>query len=188
MLLYNFHICVSRAAGSLLTPQIAVLPQPCVTAANCSWARGAKDIFVFLHSRQAPPRTSSSPHLQQDCKPHPLPMRWGGAQPVPDSLPIQHRVAEQGCKVINMLEQFVQPRKAVCHTPHAWQVLAGILSGFIPAWGKFKSKFTNLLPLQNHSSSFLSAAQLKWQFILKEQECFIRILPGKSFCSGRWHC
>lgn len=106
---------------------------------------------MFLQSHQAPAWTSCSPHLQQDCRHHPLPMGGEGAEPIPDSLPTQHRVAEQGCKVVHLLEHFVQLRKAVCHTPHAWQALALTL----PAWGRFKGNFTNLLLLQNHSSSFL---------------------------------
>lgn len=184
MLAYNFHICISTAAGTILTPPITVLLQACVTTGNCSWASRAEETFVF----QAPAWPSSSPHLQQDCRPHHLPVGWGGAEPTPNSLPIQHRLAEQGCKVIQMLEQFVQPRKAVSHTPHAWQVLPVALPAFIPAWGRFKGNFTSLLLLQNHSSPFLSAAWLKRQFILKYQECLIHILPGNSFCSDRWHC
>lgn len=65
---YNFHICISTAAGTLLTPQITVLLQPCVTTANCSWASRAKETFWFLHRKQAPAWTSSSAHLQQDCR------------------------------------------------------------------------------------------------------------------------
>lgn len=75
MLLYNFHICISTAADTLLTPQMTVLLQSCVTKANCSWASRAKEMFMFLHSKQAPAWTSSSPHLQHDCRPHHLP--WG---------------------------------------------------------------------------------------------------------------
>lgn len=34
-----------------------------------------QQMFMFLHSKQAPAWTSSSPHLQHDCRPHHLP--WG---------------------------------------------------------------------------------------------------------------
>ena len=134
MLPYHFHICISRAAGTVLAPQITTSLQRCVQQQT---APGPAEPRRCLCSCTA---------SRHEHGPHPLlifsraaglttfPRGRGGAEPIPAPLPIQHRLAEQGCKVMHLSERFVHPRKAVCHTPHALQVLAFALPALIPAW------------------------------------------------------
>lgn len=215
MLQYHFHICISTAAGTILTPQITTPLRHCVQQQTVPGPAEPRRLF---HS------CTVSRH---EHGPHPLlifsraagltafPWGWGGTEPVPAPLPIQPRLVEQGCRVIHLSDGFVHRRKAVCHTRHALKVLAVTLPALITAWWRLKDTFTNLHPLHSHFakgwltilyqtralaqltckkkipslslSSFLSVIWLIWQFILKYQEYVIHIFPGKVFCSEGWH-
>lgn len=117
-------------------------PPSLCTTTNHAWVSAAKETFMLLRSKRAEAWTSSSPRLQQSCGLHCLPT---GVR-VPAPLPILHRLVEQGCKAMHASEWFMPPRKAVCHTPHALQILAVVL----PAWWDIKGTFTDLHPLHNY--------------------------------------